>query len=66
MVIQNFFSFLRLQVRASDEYANGIRVIEDGAIIPIRVGFGDIGASTGIYWANDTIWGKGDGKIQAW
>ncbi|CAF9907414.1 MAG: hypothetical protein ALECFALPRED_003322 [Alectoria fallacina] len=37
-----------------------------GAKIPIRVGFGDIGESTGNYFANDDIWGKGEGKVQAW
>ncbi|KAI4209323.1 MAG: hypothetical protein LQ351_007749, partial [Letrouitia transgressa] len=41
------------------------KTAEEGAKIPIRVGFGDIGGLTGQFWANDNIWGKGEGKIQA-
>lgn len=42
------------------------KTVEDGAKIPIRVGFGDIGGVTGKYWANDDIGGKGEGKVQKW
>ena len=45
---------------------NGGRSPEQGAAIPLRVGLGDIGSVTGKYWANDEIWGTGEGKVQAW
>ncbi|KAL8826705.1 MAG: hypothetical protein Q9191_003630 [Dirinaria sp. TL-2023a] len=38
----------------------------EGARIPIRLGFGDIGGVTGRYWGNDSISGKGDGQVQDW
>jgi len=38
----------------------------DGAKIPVRLGFGDIGDATGRYWANDSISSTDDGKIQIW
>ena len=39
---------------------------EDGARIPIRLGFGDIEGVTGRYWGNDSISEKKDGKVQEW
>jgi carbonyl reductase 1 len=39
---------------------------EDGATIPLRLAFGDIGDVTGKYWANSSIRGKGDGEVQEW
>ena len=38
----------------------------EGARIPIRLGFGDIGEVTGRYWGNNSISGKGDGQVQDW
>ncbi|KAL9114360.1 MAG: hypothetical protein Q9187_007496, partial [Circinaria calcarea] len=38
----------------------------DGAKIPIRLGFKDIGGVTGRYWGNDSISDRGEGKVQAW
>jgi carbonyl reductase 1 len=40
--------------------------LEQGARVPIRVGFGDIGGVTGKYWANDEIWESGEGSVQDW
>ena len=39
---------------------------EDGATIPLRLSFGDVGDVTGKYWANSSIRGKGDGEVQEW
>ncbi|KAL1305812.1 hypothetical protein AAFC00_003974 [Neodothiora populina] len=39
---------------------------EDGARIPVRLGFGDIGRVTGRYWANPGISDTGDGKVVEW
>lgn len=39
---------------------------EQGATIPLRLAFGDIGDVTGKYWANDSIRGKGEGEVQEW
>ena len=44
----------------------GSLILEEGAAIPLRVGFGDIGGLTGKYWANDEIWETKEGKVQAW
>lgn len=38
----------------------------EGARIPVRLGFGDIGDVTGRYWGNNSISGKGDGEVQEW
>lgn len=38
----------------------------DGAKIPVKLAFGDIGGATGRYWSNDGIAEKGDGKVQEW
>lgn len=45
-------------------YIDGIA--EEGARVPLRLGFGDIGDTTGRYWANDQIWDKGEGKVRDW
>ncbi|KAI9724601.1 MAG: putative secondary metabolism biosynthetic enzyme [Chrysothrix sp. TS-e1954] len=39
---------------------------EDGATIPIRLGFGSIDGVTGRYWGNPSISSTGDGQVQAW
>ncbi|KAF7591609.1 hypothetical protein BBP40_001309 [Aspergillus hancockii] len=39
---------------------------EEGAEIPLRLGFGDIGDVTGRYWANDSMIETGGGKVQEW
>ncbi|CAO1597829.1 hypothetical protein XANCAGTX0491_001623 [Xanthoria calcicola] len=38
----------------------------DGAAIPIRLGFKDIGNVTGRYWGNPSVRDKGDGQVQVW
>lgn len=38
----------------------------EGAKIPVKLGFGNIGAVTGRYWSNDGIADKGDGRVQEW
>ncbi|EFR02682.1 carbonyl reductase 1 [Nannizzia gypsea CBS 118893] len=38
----------------------------DGAKIPLRLAFGNIGGVSGRYWANDSVGGSGDGEIQEW
>jgi carbonyl reductase 1 len=40
--------------------------LEDGARIPVMLALGDIGGVTGIYWANDSIESKEEGKVQVW
>lgn len=39
---------------------------EEGARVPFRVGFGDIGGVTGRYWANDSVRSREEGKVQEW
>lgn len=39
---------------------------QEGAKIPVKLGFGDIGGVSGKYWANDSVNGRGDGKVQEW
>ena len=41
-------------------------VVADGAKIPIRLGFGDIGGVTGRYWGNPSIADSGDGQVMEW
>ena len=41
-------------------------VLADGAKIPIRLGFGDIGGVTGRYWGNPSIADSGDGQVMEW
>ena len=38
----------------------------DGAKIPIRLGFGNIGDVTGRYWGNPSIADSGDGQVMEW
>lgn len=40
--------------------------IADGAKIPIRLGFGDIGGVTGRYWGNPSIADTGYGQVMEW
>ena len=39
---------------------------EQGAAIPVRLGFGDVGGVSGKYWANESVRGKGEGEVQGW
>ncbi|MCJ1410277.1 hypothetical protein MMC19_004362 [Ptychographa xylographoides] len=39
---------------------------EEGARIPYRLAFKDIDGVTGRYWGNDSISGRGEGKVQTW
>lgn len=39
---------------------------EEGAKIPVRLAVGAIGGTTGRYWANESIRGKGEGDVQEW
>lgn len=38
----------------------------EGAKIPVKLGFGDIGGVSGRYWANDSVNGREDGHVQEW
>ena len=38
----------------------------DGAKIPIRLGFGNIGDVTGRYWGNPSIADSGNGQVMEW
>ncbi len=39
---------------------------EDGAKIPIRLGFKELGQTTGKYWGNLSVADCGDGQVQEW
>ena len=39
---------------------------EDGAKIPVRLGFGDIGSVTGRYWGNPSVADIDDGQVMDW
>jgi len=39
---------------------------EEGAKIPYRLGFKDIGGVSGRYWGNKSISGKGEGQVMSW
>ncbi|KAL1599897.1 hypothetical protein SLS60_007702 [Paraconiothyrium brasiliense] len=39
---------------------------EEGARIPVRLAIGDLGEVSGRYWANDSVRGTGEGKVQEW
>jgi carbonyl reductase 1 len=39
---------------------------EDGAKIPVRLAFGDIGGVTGRYWANSSVRSREEGEVQEW
>lgn len=38
----------------------------DGAAIPYKLAFEDIGGVTGAYWANDNVRSKETGHVQEW
>ena len=38
----------------------------DGAAIPYKLAFGDIGETTGAYWANSSVRSKEWGQVQEW
>ena len=42
------------------------KTVEDGARIPVRLAFGDLKGVSGRYWANDSVRGKEEGKVQEW
>ncbi|KAK5137914.1 hypothetical protein LTR08_006683 [Meristemomyces frigidus] len=42
------------------------KTAEQGAKIPLRLAFGELGGVTGSYWGNDSIREKGEGKVQEW
>jgi carbonyl reductase 1 len=39
---------------------------EEGARIPVRLAFDDLGGVSGKYWANSSVRGKGEGEVQGW
>lgn len=45
---------------------NPAKTPEQGARIPVRLALGDIGGVSGRYWANDSVSGRGEGKVQDW
>ncbi|KAK4541347.1 hypothetical protein LTR36_008105 [Oleoguttula mirabilis] len=42
------------------------KTAEQGARIPVRLAFDELGGVTGRYWANASIRGKGEGEVQEW
>jgi carbonyl reductase 1 len=42
------------------------KTAEEGAKIPFRLAFGDIGGVSGKYWANESVRGKGEGEVREW
>jgi len=52
-------------VSQGQRYADEL-CLEEGAAIPLRLGFGDIGGISGEYWANESTDGKGDGTVSVW
>jgi carbonyl reductase 1 len=42
------------------------KTAEQGAIIPVRLAVGNLGGVNGKYWANDSVTGTGEGKVQEW
>ena len=38
----------------------------EGAKVPVRVAFGDIGGVTGAYWANASVRSREEGEVQEW
>lgn len=42
------------------------KTTEDGAKIPVRLAVGDVEGVSGKYWANDSIQGREEGKVQPW
>lgn len=43
-----------------------VRDTEEGAKIPLQLGFGNIGFVSGRYWANDAVYQTSEGKVQDW
>ena len=39
---------------------------EEGARIPMKLAFGELGGVTGRYWGNDSIRDRSEGKVQEW
>ena len=39
---------------------------QEGAKIPVRLAFGDVGGATGKFWANEDNSSTGDGDIKDW
>ena len=60
-----FFSSLFDINHARKVFADGCWA-DEGARVPLRLGFGDIGGMTGRYWANNQIWDKGEGRARGW
>lgn len=42
------------------------KTLEEGARIPVKLALGDIDGVSGVFWANDDIKGRGEGKVQKW
>ncbi|KAF2136912.1 uncharacterized protein K452DRAFT_322144 [Aplosporella prunicola CBS 121167] len=42
------------------------KTADEGARIPLRLGFGDVGGVSGRYWANESVGGKGEGSVLEW
>lgn len=52
--------------KLSVTHCSSIDELADGAKIPIRLGFGDIGGVTGRYWGNPSIADTGYGQVMEW
>jgi carbonyl reductase 1 len=42
------------------------KTAEQGARIPVKLAVGNLGGVNGRYWANDSVSGTGEGKVQEW
>ena len=42
------------------------KTAEEGARVPFRVAFGELGGVTGRYWANDSVRSREEGRVQEW
>ncbi|EME41099.1 hypothetical protein DOTSEDRAFT_74580 [Dothistroma septosporum NZE10] len=38
----------------------------EGAVIPLKLAFGDVGETSGKYWENPSVSDRGDGKVADW
>lgn len=45
---------------------NAPKTPEEGAQIPVRLAFEDLGGTTGAYFANDSVRSRELGKVQKW
>lgn len=54
------------QGKANRECNSANCITKEGAKVPLRLAFGDIGDTTGVYWANEEIWQKGEGALRVW